>query len=111
MEIHIRTNGVIYIIDLRGEMNLSDSNRLKELVMKMIEKKVERLIINVNGIRTIDSVGIGALIYISSTFKKMNLDLAIANVRGAVKAVLDKTKLSGYFPLHEKLGDAIRALS
>jgi anti-sigma B factor antagonist len=111
MEVKIRTNKLIYILDLRGEMDLFESNRLKELVMKMIEKKVERLIINVKGIRTIDSSGIGALIFVSSTLKRMNLDLAIANVQGAVQAVLEKTKLQGYFPLYEKIGDAIKALS
>jgi anti-sigma B factor antagonist len=111
MKIKIRTNRFIYIIDLRGEMGLVDSNRLKEVVMKMIEKKVERLIINVRDIRTIDSSGIGALIFISSTFKKMNLELAIANVHEAINAVLEKTRLSGYFPLYEKIGDAIRDLS
>ncbi|MDR1288461.1 MAG: STAS domain-containing protein [Treponema sp.] len=107
----MRTNQLVYIIDLRGEMSLFDSNRLKEVVMKMIEKKVERLIINVKDVKTIDSSGIGALIFISSTFKKMNLELAIANVHGAVSTVLEKTKLSGYFPLYEKIGDAISALS
>jgi anti-sigma B factor antagonist len=111
MEIRIRTNHLIYILDLRGEIDLFESNRLKELVMKMIEKKVERLIINVKNVRTIDSSGIGALIFISSTFKKLNLDLAIANIDGAVQAVLEKTKLQGFFTLYEKIGDAIKALS
>jgi anti-sigma B factor antagonist len=111
MEIRIRTNHLIYILDLRGEIDLFESNRLKELVMKMIEKKVERLIINVKDVRTIDSSGIGALIFISSTLKKLNLDLAIANIHGAVQAVLEKTKLQGFFPLYEKIGDAIKALS
>jgi anti-sigma B factor antagonist len=94
-----------------GEMDLIDANRLKDLVMKMIEKKAERFIINVREIRTIDSSGIGALIFISSTLKKLNLELAIANVQGAVKAVLEKTKLSGYFPIYDKIDDAIKELS
>jgi anti-sigma B factor antagonist len=111
MKVRIRTNHLIYILDLRGEIDLFESNRLKELVMKMIEKKAERFIINVKDVRTIDSSGIGALIFISSTLKKMHLDLAIANVQGAVQAVLEKTKLQGFFPLYEKIDDAIKALS
>jgi anti-sigma B factor antagonist len=90
---------------------MADSDRLKTIVMKMIEKKVERIIINVKNVRTIDSTGIGALIFISSTLRKMNLKLAVANVQGTVKAVLDKTRLAGYFPLYEKLGVAIKTLS
>jgi anti-sigma B factor antagonist len=111
MEIKIRTNKLIYIIDVSGEMDLYDSNRLKDLVMKMIEKKVERFIINVDHIKSIDSSGIGALIFISSTLKKMNFRFAIANVRGPVKQVIEKIKLSGYFPLYEDIGQAIKDLS
>jgi anti-sigma B factor antagonist len=111
MDIKIRTNKHIYILDIGGELNLSNANHLKELVMKMIEKKAERFIINVNNIKSIDSTGIGALIFISSTAKKMGLKLAIANVRGPVKQVMEKVRISGYFPLYEDMNQAIRDIS
>jgi anti-sigma B factor antagonist len=111
MEIKIRTNQSIYIIDVQGDMDLYDSNKLKDLVMKMVEKKIERLIVNVDNIKSIDSSGIGALIFISSTMKKMNLHFAIANVHEPVKQILEKIRVSGYFPLYESIGSAIRELS
>ncbi|MDR1901459.1 MAG: STAS domain-containing protein [Treponema sp.] len=111
MGIRIRTNQLIYIIDLEGSLDLYESNRLKELVMKMIEKKVERFILNLRDIEALDSSGIGAFIYISSTIKKMNLGLAMANVRGPVRDIIEKTKLMNYFPIYEKMDDAIQALS
>ncbi|MDR2158455.1 MAG: STAS domain-containing protein [Treponema sp.] len=111
MGIRIRTNQVIYIIDLEGSLDLYESNRLKELVMKMIEKKVERFILNVGDVNNIDSSGIGAFIYISSTIRKMTLKLAIANVGGQIKQIIEKTKLTTYFPIYEKIDDAIEALS
>ena len=40
MELKIRKNGEIYIIDVNGEMDLYNSYKLKELVMKMLEKSV-----------------------------------------------------------------------
>jgi anti-sigma B factor antagonist len=111
MDIKIRTNQLIYIIDVEGEMDLYNSNQLKDLVMKMIEKKVERFIINVENIEIVDSSGLGALIFISSTLKKMNLRLAIANVRRPVRQVLEKVRLSGYFPLYDDIEAAIKDLS
>jgi len=39
MELKIRKNGNNYIIDVNGEMDLYNSYKLKELVMKMLEKK------------------------------------------------------------------------
>ncbi|MDR1047219.1 MAG: anti-sigma factor antagonist [Treponema sp.] len=111
MDIRIRTNQTIYIIDIGGKMALADSILLKELVMKMIEKKVEKFIINMKNVSAFDSSGIGALIYISSTLRKMNLDLALANVQGPVKDVIELTKLSNYFIIREDVKTAIETLS
>ena len=46
MELKIRKNGDVYIIDVNGEMDLYNSYKLKELVMKMIEKNIKIFIIN-----------------------------------------------------------------
>ena len=57
--------------------------------MKMLEKSVTSFIINLEQVDYIDSSGIGALIYICSTIKKMNLKLAISNIHGSVKRLLN----------------------
>ncbi len=107
MELKIRKNGETYIIDVDGEMDLYNSYKLKELVMKMIEKNVRSFIINLEKVDYIDSSGIGALIYICSTIKKMNLRLSISNVHGSVKKVIELTKLMGYFPIANSVEEAL----
>jgi anti-sigma B factor antagonist len=111
MELKIRKNGEIYIIDVDGEMDLYNSYKLKELVMKMLEKKVDKFIINLDKVDYIDSSGIGALIYICSTVKKMDLKLFISNIHGSVKKVIELTKLMGYFPITNSIEDAIKQIS
>lgn len=108
MELKIRKTGETYIIDVTGEMDLYNSYKLKELVMKMLEKNIKRFIINLDQVDYIDSSGIGALIYICSTLKKMNLRLAIANIRGSVKKVIELTRLTGYFPIAGTLDAALQ---
>ena len=107
MELKIRKNGEIYIIDVNGEMDLYNSYKLKELVMKMIEKNVKLFVINLEQVDYIDSSGIGALIYICSTIKKMNLKLAISNIHGSVKKVIELTKLMSYFPIANSVDEAL----
>jgi GTPase SAR1 family protein len=46
LELKIRKSADIYIIDVNGEMDLYNSYKLKELVMKMLEKKIQKFIIN-----------------------------------------------------------------
>ena len=110
MELKIRKNGEVYIIDVNGEMDLYNSYKLKELVMKMLEKNVKIFIINLEHVDYIDSSGIGALIFICSTIKKMNLKLSICNIHGSVKKVVELTKLTGYFPISSSVEEAILAL-
>ena len=111
MELKIRKNGEIYIIDVNGEMDLYNSYKLKELVMKMLQKNVKNFIINLAQVDYIDSSGIGALIFICSTIKKMNLKLAISNVHGSVKKVIELTKLMKYFPLAATVEEALAKLN
>jgi anti-sigma B factor antagonist len=110
MELKIRKNENIFIIDVLGEMDLYNSYKLKELLMKMVEKKIEYFIINLEDVEYIDSSGIGALIYITSTIKKMNLKLAITNVHGSVKKVIELTKLSGFFPIFPGMEEAVKSM-
>ncbi|MDR2181043.1 MAG: anti-sigma factor antagonist [Treponema sp.] len=107
MELKIRKNNEIYIIDIVGEMDLYNSYKLKELLMKMIEKKIERFIVNMDDVEYIDSSGIGALIYITSTVKKLSLHLVITNIHGSVKKVIELTKLSNFFPTAANLEEAV----
>jgi anti-sigma B factor antagonist len=110
MELKIRKSGDNYIIDVDGEMDLYNSYKLKELVMKMLEKKVTRFIINLENVDYIDSSGIGALIYICSTIKKLNFKLVITNIHGSVKRVIELTKLMGYFPITPTIEEALHRL-
>ncbi len=110
MELKIRKNSNIYIIDVSGEMDLYNSYKLKELVMKMLEKKICNFIINLENVEYIDSSGIGALIYICSTLKKMDTKLKIANIHGSVKKVIELTKLMGYFPIANTVPEAIQQI-
>ena len=58
MELKIRKNGDVYIIDVTGEMDLYNSYKLKELVMKMLEKNVKNFVINLEQVDYIDSSGL-----------------------------------------------------
>ena len=100
----------IYIINVTGEMDLYNSYKLKDLIIKMLDKKVNKFIINLDDVEYIDSSGIGALIFICSTLKKSNLNLYISNIRGSVKKVIELTKLTGYLPLIGTVQEALELM-
>ncbi|MDR1058061.1 MAG: STAS domain-containing protein [Treponema sp.] len=100
----------MYLIKVYGQLDLYTSNQLKELIMRMIKMKIERFIIDMGDVEGINSSGIGAIIYISSTIKKMGFSLAIINIKNEVESVMKLTKLSNYFPLSPSLKDAVKTI-
>jgi len=110
MELKLRKHKETYIIDVIGEMDLYNAYKLKEIVIKMLEKGIKRFIVNLDQVGYIDSSGIGALIFICSTIKKRNYRFIIANIHGSVKKVIELTKLIGYFPISGSIEEAIRRI-
>ncbi len=99
MELKLRKAGPIYVIDVVGEMDLYNAFKLKDLVRKMIDSNVASFILNLEQVSYMDSSGIGALLFVHGELRKRGMILRIANVKGAVKRVIELTKLSGYLPL------------
>jgi anti-sigma B factor antagonist len=110
MELVIGRKNDIYLIDNIRKLDMFNSNMLKELILKMVEKNIECFILNMEHVRVIDSSGIGALIYISSTIKKMNLRMGIVNVNESVQKAFEVTKLEDYFPVLPSLHAAVEAM-
>ena len=108
MDIKIRKNkSNVYLMELSGSIDLHSSDQLKDLVMKMIKNKVERFIISLKDIETVNSSGIGALSYVSSTLKKLNCPLVIIVPEGPALQALEVTRLKGYFTIASSLEEAV----
>jgi anti-sigma B factor antagonist len=112
MEIKISKNeNEIHLVELTGSLDLYSSRKLKDLLMKMIENKVERFIINLEDVDSINSAGIGALIYIFSTLKKLNSPLVILAKEGPALQALEITRLKNYFTIVHTLKEAVALAS
>jgi len=108
MEIKVSKNkDHVCLIELSGAMDLYNSNQLKDSVMKMIQDKVESFIINLHDIDSINSAGIGALISVASTLKKLNCPLVVIVPEGPVTQALEITRLRGYFTIARSLKEAL----
>ena len=48
MELKMRKNKDVYIVDVSGEMDLYNSYKLKDLIAKMIERQVKCIVLNLD---------------------------------------------------------------
>ena len=108
MKFKLRKNGDdIYLFELFGVLDLYSSNELKDFIMKMIENRIERIIIDLKEVTIPNSTGLGAIIYISSTLKKINCPLIIIAPEGPVLNALEQTRLKNYFTIASSLKEAV----
>ena len=107
----LKNDSEIYILELHGIIDLYGSARIKELVMKLIERKIERLILDLKDVGRINSTGVAALVYISSTLKKLNYGLVITNANRFVQKEMEVTKLSRLLPIVPTLKEAVKSFS
>ena len=108
MEIKVsKSTGKIYIVELSGTLDLYSSLQLKDNVMKLVEMKIAHVIIDLNEVDGINSAGIGALIYVFSTLKKIKCPLIIIAQEGPVLQALEQTRIRNYFTIVKSLEDAI----
>jgi anti-sigma B factor antagonist len=110
MELKLRRSGMIYVVDVTGEMDLYNAFKLKDMVTALIGRKVREFIINLEKVDYMDSSGIGALLFVFAELKKRGLLLRIAGVKGSVKRVIELTKLIGYLPLSADVNEALAKL-
>ena len=97
----------VYLLELTGVMDLYSSNQVKELVMKMLKNKIKRFIINLKNVDNINSAGIGALIYVFSTLKKLGCPMIMVAPEGSVLKALETTKIKSYFTIVATLKEAL----
>ncbi|MCL2373943.1 MAG: STAS domain-containing protein [Treponema sp.] len=97
----------IYHLALSGYMDLCSANQLKEIILKVIKNNVEQFIISLNDVTSISSAGIGSLVWVFSTLKKLGCPLIIIANEGIVMQALEATRIKGYFTIAASMKEAL----
>ena len=108
MKYKVREEGNVTIIDLSGKlMGGCDADVFRDLVHELIEKGRKKIVVNLAGIRWINSTGIGILITGYTTLRKNRGDLKLLNVSKKIESILYVTKLNLIFECFDGEYEAI----
>jgi len=100
----------INMISLHGELDMYNSAELKGYITSLEDKHGYAFIVDCEDLSYIDSSGVSTLIYFYSTLQKQRMSLWFVNVRGAVKKVIELTKLQGFLPIAETVEEVFEAI-
>jgi anti-sigma B factor antagonist len=110
MEIRLRRSGQFHVIEIEGEIDFYSAFRLRNVVKKMIAKKIDHLIIDLEEVPYVDSSAVGTLVSAHAEAEKKGRSLLIMGVQGSVKRALDLTRLTGSLPIVSNLEEAAKCL-
>jgi anti-sigma B factor antagonist len=108
LNIKQRQAGDVSILDLDGEVRIGDSaTALRSAIRELVATGNKKILLNLAGVRYIDSSGIGELIANYTTVGRTGGQLKLLNLTEKVQDLLVITKLLTVFDVYEDEGEAL----
>jgi anti-sigma B factor antagonist len=102
-------NGIV-VLEPKGKiMGGPDATILHERLHEIIEKKKNRVVIDMADVEWMNSTGLGILISGLTTLRNNNGELKLANVTGKIQSLLTITKLITVFEAFDSVEEAINS--
>ena len=110
LDLKERQAGDVTILDLSGEVRIGDSSvALRESVRNLADQGKKKLLLNLAGVRYIDSSGIGELIANYTTVKRQGGQLKLLNLTDRIQNLLVITKLLTVFDSYDNEAEALKS--
>jgi len=108
LNIKQRQAGDVSVLDLDGEVRIGDSaTALRGAIRKLVAERNTRILLNLAGVKYIDSSGIGELIANYTTVGRSGGQLKLLNLTEKVQDLLVITKLLTVFDVYDNESDAL----
>ena len=96
------------IVDVVGQIDLGNSPSLRKTLLDSL-KGADRVAINMIAVKYIDSSGIASLLEVLKEARHSKKRLVLFGLTAAVSQVLQLTRLTGVFEIHENEEQALAA--
>jgi anti-sigma B factor antagonist len=110
LDLKERQAGDVTILDLSGEVRIGDSSvALRESVRNLADQGKKKLLLNLAGVKYIDSSGIGELIANYTTVSRQGGQLKLLNLTDKIQNLLVITKLLTVFDSYDNEAEALKS--
>jgi len=110
LDLKERQAGDVTILDLSGEVRIGDSSvALRESVRNLADQGKKKVLLNLAGVKYIDSSGIGELIANYTTVSRQGGQLKLLNLTDKIQNLLVITKLLTVFDSFDNEAEALKS--
>jgi anti-sigma B factor antagonist len=110
MQIGTRQQGNSTVVDVKGDIDLYNSPEVRKVILEELkEKKVPRLVVNLSGVRYIDSSGVASLVEGLKVSRTMSSRFMLYGLSPAAREVLELSRLIRVFEVYGTEEEALKA--
>lgn len=110
MNIATRQNGTSTVVDVKGDIDLYNSPEVRKVILEELkEKKTPRVIINLSGVRYIDSSGVASLVEGLKVSRTLASRFMLYGLSPAAREVLELSRLIRVFEVYGSEEEALKA--
>ncbi|MGD2113961.1 MAG: STAS domain-containing protein [Acidobacteriota bacterium] len=110
MKINVRQREGVTILDLKGKITIGVGDvALRDAIHEALAAGAKNLLVNLEGVTTIDSSGVGELVSSYTTVTNRGGRLKLANLPPKVADILQITQLITVFDVYEDEQEAMKA--
>lgn len=110
MKISTRNVDGVEIISLQGKITIgSGDSQLRDIIKQCIAEGKTKILLDLKGVTTIDSSGIGELVGSYTTITNLKGKLKLLHLPPKVTDLLQVTQLITVFEVYEDEGEALRS--
>ena len=110
LDVKERQAGDVTILDLSGEVRIGQGSiALRDSIRKLADEGKKNVLLNLGGVKYIDSSGIGELIANYTTIKRQGGQLKLLKLTDRVQNLLVITKLLTVFDSYEDEAEALKS--
>jgi anti-sigma B factor antagonist len=107
MEIRSHEKHGVLVLSLKGRLDFTTSNTLKEEILKHITEGRNRILLNLNQIDFVNSSGLGTLVSILKEIRLAKGRMALTNLATYVQEIFEITQLSHIFEIFTSEAEAM----
>ncbi len=109
LSLETRNRGDILIVHCQGRIVYRDEAAALSHVVGEVLHHGGKVVIDLSGVTSIDSAGIGELVFLHTRARSQNAVLKVANPCAIVRELLDLTNVDSVMEIHANLNDAMAA--
>ena len=110
LDVKERQAGDVTILDLSGEVRIGEGSiALRDSIRKVADEGKRKVLLNLAGVKYMDSSGVGELIANYTTIKRQGGQLKLLNLTDRIQNLLVITKLLTVFDSYDDEAEALKS--